>query len=237
MGGSDGGSSESKPPDPSFLNPIGGVIGGLFGLKTKVKDGGLQFTGSAPNFASRQFGKESFADVDDFLRQLNQFAPEATAFGESVIGGLGETLSTFDNDVFPALQSALSGTPVDTSAAVSSAFTDVKEQLTPGTGLFSSDLAAAGQRQAAQLKIGAEEAARQRQLDAIPLAGLVGQARTQLPIQAGQGLLGLGEDINLTGTAAGRQVAGLQLFAGLQPTGAIPRGNISEQEQPGSKGL
>ncbi len=116
---------------------------------------------------------------------------------------------------------------MDVDPLVDRAVSDVAERFSGVAGINSSDFLNEAARTSAELGVGAQEAARGRQLEAASLLPGITSARAGLPSAADADLLDFGESINLSTTDAGRQVAGLQLFSGLQPTGAVPRGNVS----------
>lgn len=224
-GQASGSSSSSRPPPTTSLNPVSGVLANLFGIPTSIQEGGIMYGGRGASFpyASPVFGAGSgFERVGDFMNLGSPFSqylqtPEAL---DLIASGMG----TYENAVLPAFQDlAATGSPVDVGPLVDQSIYEVAESLGPVTGLYSSDITNEALRQAAQLGVSAQEAAKQRQLAALLGAGEVLSG----PASWGQNLLSLGEEMNLATTPSGRAVAMLQLLAGLQPTGAIPRGNIS----------
>lgn len=220
-----GSSSEqsSKPPRTTFLNPAAGVLANLFGIPTQQYQGGLSYGGGQLPFAGSIFGQGAgFENIGDYLQTENPYAayfmtPEARAI-------TGQGISDFGEYVLPSYQEMVTtGAPTNVEPLVQKAVSDVAETLGPSTGLYSSDLNKEALRQAAQLRVGAEESAAARRNDALAMSSLVLGG----PASVAEQLLGLGEGINLTATEAGRAITLLQLMAGLQPTGAISRGNIS----------
>lgn len=243
-----GGSSESKPSDAIFLNPAGAVLQNLFGTGVVADpEGGYRITstpgsgkagtgqsdipvGEIPQggYAPRVFGPESFANVGEFIQTPPFTAGAIPPLAQLATQGAALGLDTLNNFATPALRELLStGSPVDVDPLVHQAVSDVAEQLAPITGLFSTDLANAATRTSAQLRVGAQEAARQRQVDVLPLSTLLATTQTNLPISAGLDLLGLGEQFTEYATPGGRQRQGLIDIAGIQPTSAVPRGNAS----------
>jgi hypothetical protein len=248
MGG--GGTSEQKsqPPITQFLNPAGAVVAGLFDVPVAVGEGGFQLGETAysrtpsgkfvqtpggislGDIVQGGFGPEAFGNIPELLN----LAP-FTAGAVPALGGLGiqsaiQGSQTLQDLLGPTADLAATGAPVNVDALVQRAVSDVAEQFAPITGLFSTDLLNQATRTASELRVGAEEAAANRRLQAIPLASLLATTGSELPVGAALDLLGLGEAFTETATPAGRQATLLERLAGLQPTSAVPRGNVSAGE-------
>jgi hypothetical protein len=233
-GGMQESSSASRPPPTTFLNPMGGVLANLFGIPTSIHEGGIMYGGGgfpfAPPTLGRDFGGSFGKNVADYFQMKNPFGDIAQLAGLDIGAGTESFIDTFYEDIMPGYtRLASTGDPVDVGALVQQTTRDVAEELSPRTGFYSSDLAAEALRQGSELQVGAEEAARGRQLTALAL----GPSVANIPSGVINEMLLLGENINLAATAPGRAVTALQLLAGLQPTGAISRGNISDAEGKG----
>lgn len=205
--------SQSRTLPPVSINPAQGVLANLFGVGTDVRRGGIQLTGEAPNFANQVFGPESFGALGDFVgTDILGDQPEEILSG-AVEPGLG--LIGAGQDTLRGLLET--GLPVDVDPLVDQGIADVNERIAPLTGLFSTDIAREGARTSAQLRVGAEEQARGRQLSALPLTGAFAQA----PSDFVASLLGTENQNLLQGTEAGRSLSLLQALAGITPTSAI----------------
>lgn len=257
MGGGSEQESASTPPRTTFLNPAGAVVQNLFGVGVRPQSGGFTIA-AGPNdrgsglrstapgskadpsadelsttpeggFATRGFGPESFSSVGDLAFQTN---PAAGLGAAGLLGSAEGFLSGQDllqSHTLPALRSFLdTGNPTDVDAIVQRSVADIAETLVPSVGLFSTDLADQATRTAAELRVGASEEAKRRQMEAIPLSSLIASASTQLPTQFGGEALELGRGLIEEGTLGGVQASLLERFLGAQPTGAIPRGNVSD---------
>lgn len=223
-----GGSSEgeSRPPDTTFLNPVGGLLANLFGIPTSLSEGGIRYGGRGADFmfaGADPSLMSGLSQVGDFLTMESPYSQWLTS--PDALEDVASGLDLFGEAVVPSFEEMVTtGAPVDVEPLVRRGMTDVAESLSPLTGLYSSDLAGEALRTASELRVGAEEAAMGRRADALAMSPLVMGGGATVADQ----LLGLGEAMNLGTTGAGRAVAMLQLLAGLQPTGAVPRGNVSE---------
>ncbi|GAG41457.1 unnamed protein product, partial [marine sediment metagenome] len=144
-----------------------------------------------------------FGAFRDLLNQTNPFASEFMGLKDQAVAGQ-ESLFGLSTE---ALSNMISGTdeslgPVDTSALAAAGFTDVKEKFAGMGGLFGSDIQSEQLRLGTELEVSANEAAKQRSLQAkmfaLGLAPEVGSAQLGF---AGN-LLGLGNVYNQTETAS-----------------------------------
>ncbi len=247
-----GGSSESSsaPAPASFLNPIGGVLNNLFGVGTSVDSlGGIGLVqggigAGSEQFANQAFGPGSFESIANLLNPnqnmgrfnaFNALQGSGDLFGniDQIISGqflpsLAEGLETgFRTDIDPIRQQAERDFRRNTVPAI-------QEQFAQQTGSFSTDFLSSVTGAAGDIHTNL--GALQSQLDEAASGrrtGLLGQAPGLLQGagQVGMNLAGsslnLGEQLILDATPGGRALTLMQILAGVQPTSAIPRGNIS----------
>lgn len=219
--------SQSSTRPPVSINPAQGVLANLFGVGTTINRGGIQLTGGAPNFANQVFGPESFSALGDFTTEGLLGDTGQEIINQSIEPGLG--LIGAGQDTLRGLLET--GLTVDVDPLVDQGIADVNERIAPLTGLFSTDIAREGARTSAQLRVGAEENARQRQLGAVPLTTSLAGAPTDFL----SGLLGVSEQQLLQGTEAGRALTLLQSMAGVTPTSAIVGSDAFMQSSGSSK--
>lgn len=241
--GSQRSTGQSDTGDAGSLSLINSLMAGLFGVESHISDEGLvtlgapskKDKGSGPlNLANQVFDPTSFENVGDFTTFQNPFLGASLGLGAEAVSGTAQGLETLSDFATPALRGLLTdGNPVDTSALVQQSLADTAERFQGITGSFSSDLGAAATRDASQLRVGAEESARQRQLQSLGLAGGLAQAQGQIPANLASNLLNLGEEQFLTGTPGGREFAFLQQLQGLVPTGATSRGTSQKSKSAG----
>ncbi len=257
-GGGGSGSSESQPANASFLNPIGGVLSNLFGVGTKIGQfGGIEQTGplgtgDGLGFANRAFGQGSFESIADLLRVDNAGIGTAqAALGQSdnlfssidsliqgqFLPALGEGIDTgFRTDIDPIRQQAIRNFTQTTVPQIQEAFaqqtgsfsTDFLNSITGGAADIETNLGAIQ----AQL----DEAAAGRRTSILGQAPGLAEQAGQVGFNIGGAALNLGEQITLDGTPGGRALTLMQILAGLQPTSAIPRGNISDSSSKSGQG-
>jgi len=252
-----GGSSQSAsaPAQSSFLNPAGGVLANLFGIGTEIdKLGGITQTGKLGeggkdelSFANQAFGPGSFESIADLLnpnQNIGTGFAQQTLESNTASGGLFENIDQLINNEFmPALQEGLNTgfrTDIDPIRQAEErrfqqeSLPQLQEQFALQTGSFGSDfLNSAVQGRAdihtelggLQSQLDEAAAGRRAQLTGVAPQLLQGAGQVGMNL-AGSGL-NLGEQLILDSTAGGRQATILQMLAGLQPTSAIPRGNIS----------
>ena len=175
--------------------------------------------------------RSGFAPIRDLLSQANPFEQNFQDLIGQAVGA--------QQDLFGRGQEALgglisgAGLPTDIGALARANFTDLKEQFSNLGGLFGSDLQAAQGRDVLELGVGAEEAARQRQLSALGLAQGFGQAG----LDFSQNLLGAGQAFNQVGTAGGRALGLFQQLFTPQSTDPFTIGPRSQSTSTGkSKG-
>jgi hypothetical protein len=196
--------------------------------------GAGQWTGDPAEqqyFSQRIFGPESFADIADLADYRNLGAAGA----QGVMGGWEDYLS---GTVQPTLQEGL-GTGFRTDmdpiraeamrAYQEEVIPQLKQQFAGQTGSFATDFLGATARagstmetQLGALQAQMDEAAANRRLAAMSQAGL--------PAELASLGLGVGAEYELAATPGGQQATLLQMLAGLQPTAAIARGNLSRGE-------
>ncbi len=207
-GGGGSSKSESEPPPAGFLNPFGGVLANLFGVPTRFlndKEGGGIGVGTGQegpiNFANQVFGPDDFGSIRDLLQPQNlgtQGALQALFGNQASIANIQDFLQ---QDVLGAAREGVNtGFRTDVSPLIRQAerqFTQrdvplIKEQFAAQTGSFSTDFLDSITQGSAQLEtdIGAfqfqaDEAAAGRRADLLPLAGSIGQAVGQVPLELG----------------------------------------------------
>jgi hypothetical protein len=157
-----------------------------------------------------RFTDLGFGSFLDLLEQGNPLAGGARGLIDQAVGRQGD-LFGLQADALSGLISG-AGQPVDTRALAASGLTDLKEQFAGLGGLFSSDLQSEQLRLGTELQVAAQEAARQRQLQALGLAQGLGQA--QLGFSGD--VLGLGRELRRTETAGGRELDFLRQLSQLQ---------------------
>lgn len=236
MGGGGYSESKSKPPQTVYANPIAGVLANLFGIETSIDDGGITYGGGGKGaepaqFAEQVFGPGSgFEEIGGFFDLLNPYGDITTNLGQQAAEGALDLTQVMSDVSTPALAAMTeTGMPTDVDALVQQSMADVAEQYSGVSGVNSSDFTSAAMREAAQLRVGADEAAKGRQLSALGFTPSFASSFGNI-MGTGADLLALGEDINLSSTPTGRATALTQIFAGLQPTGAVSRGNVSKSE-------
>ena len=260
-GGGGSSQSESQPPPVGFLNPFGGVLQNLFGVPTRVlpdrEGGGIGVgdpdgKGGFVNFAEQIFGPTDFSSIRDLLLPQNlgtggalqalsgqqQSVADIQDFLQgNVLGAAREGIDTgFRTDLDPIRRQAerqFSERDVplikENFAAQTGSFsTDFLNSITQGAAQLETDLGA--------LQFQADEAAANRRTDLLPLAGTIAQGVGQIPLELGFQGLNLGEQVTLDTTPGGRALTLGQILAGLQPTSAIPRGNISSSSSKQGQG-
>jgi len=233
MGSGTSGSSTSQPEPSQTINPIAGVIANLFGINTYINQrGGIQMT-SGEGFGSQQFANSAFGPGSGFENLARLLTPEAlNPFGSNILG-MGDLASSGAGDALgflnPTLEGLMNvGDPIDMKPIINQSLTDVAEQFGSLGAFNSSDFLDAATRTSAQLRVGEAQAARERELGAAPLIGGLSQMLGNIPMQTGLDLMAMGEQYNLgTSTPWGQSSTLMQMMAGLQPTGAVPRGNVS----------
>lgn len=166
-GGSSQSQSESVARDPG--GGVGaGILADLFGVGTTLKEGKFVLGGleerdeeGRPTGRFRRSASEGLAGDFRGIKTLFGQSASADQFNQArdVLGGF--------------LQS---GGIVDTSAALRSGLTDIREQFSGIGNLFSSDVQNEALRFAGELNVGAQEAAKQRQLEALTLQPQFAQA-------------------------------------------------------------
>ena len=209
--------------------------GSAFGAPTAGWDQPIGSGGWSNNdlyFSKRIFGPESFANIADLLDYENLCAEGA----REMMGGWADYLS---GTVRPTLEEGLkTGFRTDMDPIITEAQRIYREETMPQiaqqyagqTGAFSSDFLAANTRaggvmgsQLGALQAQMDEAASNRRAGLLPMAGL--------PAELADLGLGVGGLYELLATPGGQQATLLQMLAGMQPTAAIPRGNISRGQQ------
>ena len=242
---SGGGSSQqstSKPGGIYSASPVVGVLANLFGVNTRIKNGGIQMVdggsggggktggggggGSSP-FADQAFGPGGgFENVAGLLTEENIFTDLIPLLGGMSAMGSASASGNI-NEAIGSLQTAMN--PVDVDPLVEQALSDVREQYSPNYGAFGSDLDAAGLRAASQLRVGAAESAAERSAGIGSVIGSLSGLGATLPADVAGNLLQTGELFNLSSaTPQGRAAMTLQMLAGIQPTGTAERGALTQ---------
>ncbi len=159
--------------------------------------------------------------------QLGQIGQQLSS--DLLFGDVRDTLSEgLQTGLKPDLQPVI-------DEATRSFFQDIVPQLgqqnvalQEGVGPFSTDLSGqllqSGsdlQSQLGSLEVQNQNQAADRRLAFEGLAPTITSLIANLPLQTGQGLINLGEQLALQGTTGGRQATVLQLLSGLQPSGPI----------------
>ena len=191
-----GGSSQksSGTPIAPGTGVGGGVLGNIFGVPQTIERGQFKF-------------KEGDVGEDFF-----------GGFGQSILGLTRQPTGTSFQALTDLIQGQ--GQPVDVSALADARFTDLKEQFSGLGGLFGTDFQAAQGRNVLELDVAAQEAARQRQIQALGLS---------------QGFNPFGFDA--AGTEGGRELALFRALFGLQGTNPFSIGSDTTGKQSSGGGL
>lgn len=234
--------SSTSTPVAGSINPVSGLLANLFGVPTGVFEGG--FSAMNPNagpmtasraagpFAEQAFGPGSFESIANLLQPQNlgaQYIP-------GIIQGIGEGAAAgqdfWTNTLMPAATEGLeTGFLSDdvASRAIRQAQGNLAHQYGQQMGGLSSDFLAQSGETEADIWAQLEMARAGNRADILPVAAMLPGAQTQQGYEAGIAGLNLGEQLILDATSGGRAMTLMQLLAGLQPTSAIPRGNIGGQ--------
>ena len=201
--------------------------------------------GSDPiSFANQAFGPGSFESIADLLNP-NQNLGAGNAF--NALTNSGELFSQIDQLIsgqfLPALSEGLETgfrTDIDPIREQAerefrrSTVPQIQEQFAAQTGSFATDFLGSVTGAAGDIhtNLGAlqsqlDEAASGRRTALLGQGAGLAQQAGQVGLNLAGSSLNLGEQLILDSTQGGRAATVLQMLAGLQPTSAIPRGNIS----------
>ncbi len=191
-----GGSTTKKSSTPIApgTGVGGGVLGSIFGVPQTIERG--QFRLREGDVGENFFG----------------------GFGQSILGLTQQQPGTSFQALTDLIQGQ--GQPVDVSALADARFTDLKEQFSGLGGLFGTDFQAAQGRNVLELDVAAQEAARQRQIQALGLS---------------QGFNPFGFDA--AGTEGGRELALFQALFGQQSTNPFSIGSDTREKRSSDSGL
>jgi len=251
MGGGGGGGggthseSSSRPGDILFGSPVVAMLANMFGIPVgldkaggfQLKQGKLSDWPTSSQYSEQIFGPGAgFENIANILDAPNIFGGDIQGLGNLSAQAAREATGDLGSmtDALMALPGQV-GTPIDMSPIIRGASADLAEQFSASGGFGGSDFEAAALRTASELDVGEERDALGRMMEATlggaPIVGGLSQLMAGLGQQTASGLLGLGEQFNLsTATPQGRATTLLQILQGMTPTSAMSRGQETDQE-------
>lgn len=231
--------SSTSTPVAGSISPMSAVLANLFGVPAGVWEGG--FSAMSPNagpmaqsrqvgpMANQVFGPGNFESIADLLQPQNlgaQYVP-------GLIQGIGEGAQAgqdfWTNTLMPTAAEGLETGFLSDNVAdriIRQAQGGVAHQFGQQMGGLSSDFLSQMGETDADIRAQLEAQAAGIRADLLPAAAMLPGMQTQQGYEAGIAGLNLGEQLILDATPGGRALSLMQILMGMQPTSAIPRGNI-----------